>query len=143
METKTLLRYKVIANYPCAMYEVGSIIITYESAMAYITQIDDYSDKLCLNDYPAIFRKMEWWEEVEEKDLPQYLKVNTEKSSLFNGHIHKVRHYGKYEYAKAEINVGASEIFARIEGKEDIYRFNLSHFIPATEQEYNDFMKTR
>jgi hypothetical protein len=144
MRTGTeIMRFKVIAQYPCAMYKMGSIVETYEDATAYIVHIDGFSSKKeCLYSYPAIFRKMEWWEGLEVDEIPKYLKVNSERTSLFFGHIHKVRRAVRYEYPEY-LNEGASELLVMIEGNDDLYKFDISVFLPSTESEYNEFKSAR
>lgn len=67
-------RFKVIANYPCSMHKLGDVIETYESAMSYAVEIDDVSEKVCLLDYPQIFKKMHWWEERTVEQMPKRVK---------------------------------------------------------------------
>lgn len=134
-------RYLITADYPNSTFPVGEIIVEksrlrnkwFETEKSFINRIvNPYK-------YPAIFKPLEWWEMRKEIDLPLYLKVNTEKSSLFNGSVHKVREIGKYEYTKEQMDPDASELFVRIVGRENIYRFNLCHFLPATIEEYNEY----
>lgn len=71
MTTEELLqpRYKVIADYPGNVAYVGEI----------------YEDDICIRwneqkfkKYPHLFRKLEWWEERDEKDMPEYVKCEFE-----------------------------------------------------------------
>ena len=80
MTTEELLqpRFKVISPYPCSIHKLGDIILTYKSAMSYAVQIDDVSEKICLEDYPNIFKKLKWFEDREIEDLPEYLKDKNE-----------------------------------------------------------------
>lgn len=48
-------KFLVIADYPAQNKRIGDIIITYESCMAYVTD----TEKVCLLDYPALFKKIE------------------------------------------------------------------------------------
>lgn len=80
-------RYKVIADYPCAILEVGQIINTYESAMAYVTE----SEKACLKDYPHLFRLLQWWEDRKPEEMPEYVKcITTPDQMIMPGEVFKV-----------------------------------------------------
>lgn len=59
-------RYKVIADYPDSTFSIGDVLMT---------DVNSFFRKHCLLGYPAIFRKPEWWEEREEKDMPEYVKI--------------------------------------------------------------------
>jgi hypothetical protein len=127
MSTEDLLkpRYKCIVDYPCAIHKVGDIIKTYESAMSYAVKIDvdiDYiSEKICLSDYPAIFKKLEWHEERDIKDMPEYAK------DLENDLIGKV-----YRVLERGLCIG--------------FKDNLVHYkncLPATEQEYLTYQQSK
>lgn len=71
--------------------------------------------------YPKIFRELEWWEEREEKDMPEYIKYNR----LDNGELKVVK---------------VDEII--IDGINDKYRYGKSwnsfnsQDLPATKEEY-------
>jgi hypothetical protein len=66
------IRYKVIADYPGSIFEIGHIINTYESAMAYLTE----TEKGCLKDYPHLFKPLKWWEDRKVEDMPEYYKYS-------------------------------------------------------------------
>lgn len=60
-------RWKVIAEFPDSSFILNEII---ESDT--FTTMKDYKYKMeC---FPALFKKLEWWEERDEKDMPEYLK---------------------------------------------------------------------
>lgn len=84
MDKEKLLkpRFKVIADYPESKFAIGKTIrpnredgVINESwvtpdgngywEFAWIKNIEKY---------PAIFKKLEWWQEREEKDMPEYIK---------------------------------------------------------------------
>jgi hypothetical protein len=82
--------------------------------------------------YPHLFRKLEWWGERGIDQLPAYLKVNTETSSLFFGDFHKVRLWSNYP---------SGEFYCLLEEDKqkslaDLYKYPPKHFLPITEQEY-------
>ena len=75
MTTEELLRprWKVLADYPRNPFEVGNILETDDKGV-YTLWEHDGKDYLTLSDYPSIFKRLDWWEERDEKDLPNYVK---------------------------------------------------------------------
>jgi len=73
-------RWKVIADYPGALHNVGDIIQAYENGAAYLVEGDSYS----MNDFPALFKRLKWHEDRELSDMPEYVK------DIDNGKIYKV-----------------------------------------------------
>jgi hypothetical protein len=73
MTTEDLMkpRYKVIALWPNTEYKIGSIL-----------QPDYFIEKTIkfCETYPHLFRKLEWWEDRDEKDMPLYLRAATNKN---------------------------------------------------------------
>lgn len=65
-------RYKVIADYPDGRHKVGNIITPNKSGYCpYVGNADQY---------PHLFKKLEWYEDREETEMPQYVKsIMTEK----------------------------------------------------------------
>ena len=79
------IRYKVIADYPNSRLEIGEILTKYKfessdtGMYVYTTNLEiplrginikpDWAEN-----YPHLFRKLEWWEDREVEDMPQYLK---------------------------------------------------------------------
>lgn len=63
-------RWKVIADYPQSLFFINEIV-HYDGFWARTKEV-----KIGINpnDYPLIFKKLEWWEEREEKDLPKFLE---------------------------------------------------------------------
>lgn len=64
MSTEELLRprYKVIAQYPFSPHPTGHIIKTAFG--------NKYFDQ-----YPHLFKKLEWWEQRDSEELPEYVKT--------------------------------------------------------------------
>lgn len=129
-------RYKVIAPDTSENFKPGDIF-TKENKYWFITNDNFELRETELEKYPHLFRRLEWHEEIDKKDMPQYLKVNTEKTSLFFGNIHKVR--GLHLFPDPEtLDITASKYYVLLEGISILYRFNLSHFLPATKEEYEN-----
>lgn len=120
MTNKELLkpRWKVIADYPKSVFNVGDIIINNSSQdeYEYISWEDYGKDTYCPNEYPAIFKKLEWWEERELEDLPEYIKSKAGK------YISRVESYWIED--KRAVICG------------DYQAVWLQYFEPATEEEY-------
>jgi len=114
MDTVTELmkpRFKVIADYPLSDYPIGHI----HKAVAWMTE--DFFLK-----YPAIFKKLEWWEDRKPEEMPLYIKHGA------NGKPRKIESF--------------------IEATGTIYfeggrqrRIN-PDWIPSTEQEYLTYINT-
>lgn len=131
-------RYKVIAGWPGMDCNVGDVIELPSDKWQYI----DYSP--CLSDYfdtwPNLFRPMPWhedrseadlawWEDVPVEEMPDYLK---DKQGVW-----KVAEYCVNPRDTAKL-IAFKYIW---EGEPSKYASWLSGYIPATEQEYLDFME--
>lgn len=64
-EQLMLPRWKVISDYPGSPYVIGVI-------KNWLTSIN-------MDDYPHIFKRLEWWEETAIKDMPEYIKYPSER----------------------------------------------------------------
>jgi len=116
MTTEQLMqpRYKVIADYPKSVHIVGRVY-----------ELNDESHYLIeFPKYPHIFRKLEWWEERDVKDLPEYVKVKN------NGAIRKVI---EHNY----LNLYNSCLI--VENPEGSHKLFYEHLAPATIEEYNQY----
>lgn len=105
-------RCKVIADYPDSRNEVGQIICDVTTYM-----------EAFYNKYPAIFRRLEWWEHRDVSDMPRYLKHSV------GGFVLMVSEYtmlnGKVLFKGHRVGQPTS------------------WYIPATEQEYNDYLNSK
>ena len=63
MSPKELIkpRFEVIADYPKSIFKIGEIIEN-GNEFSYYT------------DYPHLFKKLNWWENRKENEMPSYLK---------------------------------------------------------------------
>lgn len=119
MTTEQLLapRYKVIADYPGNNVEVGRV---------FLSDIGEYFDK-----FKGNFKRLEWWEDREEKDAPEYVKLNPE-NTRGQKNIFKVTKAVSYPEGDFEIYIDDAE-FPGAHAK---------YFLPATEQDYIDYHKS-
>lgn len=119
MTTEDLMkpRYKVIALWPNTAYQVGEII--HIEALPLPKSAEEMFQQ-----YPHLFKPLQWWEDREEKDMPEYLKVNKRGKLFMQQNIYKVKHYsGK----------GGIVDHVRFIGEDTGH---LAWFIPATIEEY-------
>lgn len=107
-------RYKVIADYPANYYGVGEI---YTDCSAYTTEL--------FEKYPHLFKKLEWWEEREESEMPEYVKE-------IGGESHVVKVANHY-------------VVGMFEGDLDgqYWEAPYNEYVPATEAEYQNYLKTK
>ena len=98
---------------PFCLDQVGKVY-TESSRPGYILFMEKYLSFAWFEKYPHLFRELKWWELREEEDMPKYLKF---------------RHGG----------VAESEAFMRHLLLNSMWA-NANNPMPATEQEYNDFI---
>lgn len=66
-------RWKVIATFPDSDFEVGSI--QDRDWCKYVNGEDTVDGVLwSISDFPHLFRELEWWEERDIDDLPNFVK---------------------------------------------------------------------
>jgi len=65
-------RYEVIADYPGQKYQIGDVIPGERSYVA--GETDEWSLKVSMKDYPALFKPLQWWEHRKPEDMPEYVK---------------------------------------------------------------------
>jgi hypothetical protein len=118
MDLKNLLneRWEVIADYPNSQFKIGSI---YNYGYPVPPPGIDSFDK-----YPHLFRKLQWWNKRELKDMPEYVKY---ADNLFS-HVRYRGVAGQIQYAG--IN------------KENWSPLDFDDVFPATEQEYNQYTQS-
>ena len=116
-------RYKVIADYPEMErhnIRIGDVITRSESPM-YADKTQDGTPVVAIDHeiFPAVFRRLEWWEDMDVKDMPEYLQRNTKDKIIFKAVKHNV---------DATHGLG----FVTSEGKIKSY----CNYLPTTETEY-------
>lgn len=108
VEELLIPRYKVIADYPGSPYTVGQII-----------HVHGEQGVNCeyFNKWPAIFKPLQWWEERDKNDMPEYVK-----SQLW---VAKVKEWsGDNSYFTGEVYNGTSYTQA---------------YLPATQEEFEQY----
>jgi len=124
-------RYKVIADYPEMErhnIRIGDIITRSESAM-YADKTQDGTPVVAIDHeiFPAVFRRLSWWEDRSPEDMPRYLrssetypdphfiKVNKNYATFFEGEYYSKDTFKPY------------------------WECHYNLYFPATEQQFNEF----
>jgi hypothetical protein len=140
-------RYKVIADYPKSIHPVGTIIDAgwQSEDLLYC----DWDGPRC-RDFPHLFKKLEWWEEREEKDMPEYVKINADECSFIRGTVLKVDGVGRYpDRIKPLGNEG--DLYVTLTIPEDTethdageqVTMNVKNVLPAALSEYEQLNKAK
>lgn len=115
-------RYKVIADYPKSIYNVGVIINAGTTSEDCI-----YCDREGprMRHYPHLFQPLPWWSDRSVEDMPQFVKSIKQEydHGVAVGNIIKVKEW-----------VLLSETMYVIQSKTREY--HPSCFVPATREEY-------
>lgn len=119
-------RYKVIADYPGCKFKIGNIL-TYvrEIAQTYDLWRNEKTGVEIIYSgfgaFPHLFKKLEWWEDREPSEMPEYVKW-TDTGVLCKYH----NHIGAYFYLADDNSFG----------------YALTNTIPATAAEYDEYVKS-
>jgi hypothetical protein len=132
-------RFKVIADYPYSPHKIGDIIQSNHGGDGIHQTTIQYKDEfgeeisqqnLCksksFEKYPTLFRKLEWWEERDSHDLPEYIKNTLFGTKLWI--VYKVIEYGSNTWKQFYALTSDSKTG-------QIFLKN-AEAIPSTEEEY-------
>jgi hypothetical protein len=126
-------RYKVIADYPLSEYKVGFII----QGTGFTKPWKDNFKTFFYEDYPNIFKKLEWWEERKIEDLPEYVRFGEfDKEHA----IYKVKYFtGK------EVELYAHYMPCGFAENMNLYLVSLKfpNNFPATHEEYEQYQQSK
>jgi hypothetical protein len=125
-------RYKLIADYPSNIDDIGTV---YEIDLSDGHGIDF---EMTCKKYPNLFRELEWYEERKANELPNYLKFNEDRMSTsrigddIEPEYHKVK---KHQSTSMDSHwrYGSYKNFIS-EWHNTSYCYGA--FVPATEQDY-------
>lgn len=113
-------RFKVIADFPDSDYKVWNI--EDRDWTKYVNGEDETDGVLWrISDFPHLFKKLEWWEERSQEEMPKYIK------SIHGKICDEVLQYDFKNfgvYIKSFNSISA----------------DIRNFIPATEQEYTQYL---
>jgi hypothetical protein len=68
IEQLLLPRYKVIADWPNSLYKIGEVLV---GADCIVTKKGIKE----LTDFPHLFKRLEWWEQRTEEEMPKYIRI--------------------------------------------------------------------
>lgn len=134
-------RYKVIATMPFGKFEVGDILLNLKCTTRPDQKEGEYIWMVVggrfggksvgipmIKDpekYPHLFQKLQWWQYREDSDMPKYVKwTSTERKGMIQ---------------KSIFNRDKNEIL--LDGDCMTYTSWIVALWPATEQEYNDYIR--
>ena len=128
-------RYKLIADYPSNIDDIGTV---YEIDLSDGHGIDF---EMTCKKYPNLFRELEWWEEREIEDMPMYLKQTgmvDDDNTLPDWCFKVKKHFnaGNGEWRDNSIRIFCTEEHPTKGWSLGNRSFHYSGFIPATEQDY-------
>jgi len=132
MTTEELLkpRFKCISDFPGnEWFEVGEIYEVGFNGVIVKEEIRKWDDDNYIitqpEKYPAIFLKLNWWEERKLEDMPKYIKW-----VRFNT-VQPVHYYN------TDTLRGMSAIWG---DKDDLNRTEINLLLPSDEEEYNQYL---
>ena len=142
-------RFKVVADYPFSPFEIGQVLALEMYRGGLCTRSDDGKGKILredvLNDCPAIFHPLQWWEERAVEDLPEYVKVN-EGLQLDYIVYPAFMHIGRWGDAATSYADMPGQFFGYPTDYQSIYhseetptRLNAIHFSPASLADYTAY----
>lgn len=75
MENLLIPRFEIIADYPLCPYRVGRVLTPVTKKNQFFECIEAPASLLIQSpeNYPHLFRKMDWWELRTEQEMPKYL----------------------------------------------------------------------
>lgn len=129
-------RIKVIAPGPLMENKVGSLLKVMFDGEDYSFGIKTISTQHFFpidefKQWPYMFKILEWWEEREESQMPEYLKYYEETTLEF---VLKVERYKTHNDKKSFWS------FEYLwENEPDIKRMALTGLVPATKEDYEDY----
>jgi hypothetical protein len=127
LSTEELLkpRYKVIADYPHNVVPVGEILFI----RPHQENVDVNLWMSKYDEFPHLFKKLEWWEERGEKNMPEYVKHKIDLE------VYKLKNQAENTPSDAYC-IKRSSI-----GTESYYQWvSLYDLLPATYEEYEQYL---
>src|ERR1035437_3812610 len=95
-------RIKLIAPIPFFENKVGEILESTSQGIFIDPEYEENSS-FCIiwenvDNYPHLFKKLDWWEEIKEGDMPEYVKYIGNKNDGFYNHVLPHSIYKVLEY---------------------------------------------
>ncbi len=123
-------RYKVIADWPgvAGKIKAGDIIVSDGASNGYWVAGEPYQEDK-LKDYPHLFQPLQWWQDREKSEMPEYVKYD---KIIYR--LTWINHWGEWH---PEYSAGVNyEVSAK-------WHFSKKDFLPATETEYIEYLKQK
>lgn len=105
-------RYKCIASYPFSPVRIDQIMTGETFNLS-------GQEKVHMVDYPAIFQRLDWWEDRKESEMPEYIRMTDENMVIkvdcfvwgigFNFYYGNSAGYGKRAFNEYTIPATLSE----------------------------------
>lgn len=141
-------RYECIGDYPCCPFEVGEIIkfaeiYPYSGYSYFLGDQRVIAPEWC-DKYPHLFCKLQWWEHRDISEMPEYVRLTDESIKISNRHGWDYQIFMKVkEWIMSNSEHPILAVISDYEQtKGEQLRMIVDHFMPATEQEYTDFITT-
>lgn len=131
VEKLLMPRYKVIADYPESIFKIGEILICIvdgEEGNQYTFGNSQYYENLSPEIYTCVFKKLDWWEEREISEMPEYVKWKPSIGLSYK--INKVIEWRDTSNPECRIPNHRGAIKA-------------SFFLPATLSDYQAYIKNK
>jgi len=123
-------RYKVIADWPESIFKIGEVLVCVvdgEEGNQYAFGDNQYYENLYPHLYPHLFKPLQWWEEREEKDMPEYVK-QVKGDKVFK--LLDSSQNGRLWHDDNEMELA------------HLLRHG-NHYLPATLEEYNEYINNK
>lgn len=129
-------RYKVMADFPFnEIFNVGSILSFFKTTKDGKDEYWYHHDvkhnnfqSTWFDGFPHLFKPLQWWEDRDINDMPEYLKDNGDAE------IFKVREWVDNSMGVIWLNKNKKM------NHTGFHQANAEHFTPATEAEYLDYL---
>lgn len=131
-------RIEVIADYPNSPFVVGDILFFEKSDGVFTTyKKEGYKEGVItamdFANYPHLFRPLPWYEKRDIEDMPEYVKLVPDSISVAKLHGFDCELYYKvYDWRITDKG--------NLQGKTKDDWFIVTHFTPATIDEYNQYI---
>jgi hypothetical protein len=131
-------RYRLVTDYPSIPAKVGDVISENSPAhlLNYLFRSIQTLDEL--DRFRDIFKKLEWWVDRSEHEIPEYLKYSDRYLHFYHlGHEHKVK---VFKISKVKRGNYGLLVF---DDKGIICHHGVDNFEPATESEYITYLNAQ
>lgn len=141
IEQLLIPRWKIIADFPSSPFKVGEYLIIDSILRSEIYEYDNFKFNgifIFPHEFPHLFKKLRWWEERENHELPKYIKFESRPNQWI---VRKLPHPMEIVRGQKWPVIGQNHInFYDESGKIVIEEIrSLRKLSPATYEEYLQF----